>query len=45
LQVQIRKPPRTLNHHANIRTDKTTPNSMMTQVPEAGFQPLNINYD
>src|ERR1035441_10589415 len=41
LQVQTRKPPRTLNHHANIRTDKPTPNSMMTRVQEAGFQPLN----
>src|ERR1035441_2261127 len=42
LQVQTRKPPRTLNHHANIRTDKPTPNSMMTRVQEAGFQPLLI---
>ena len=32
LQVQTRKPPRTFNHHANIRTDKPTPNSMMTRV-------------
>jgi hypothetical protein len=44
LQVQTRKPPRTLNHHANIRTDKPTPNSMMTRVQEAGFQPLNSDW-
>ena len=40
LQVQTRKPPRTFNHHANIRTDKPTPNSMMTRVLSAVFQPL-----
>src|ERR1039457_5145110 len=28
LQVQTRKPPRTFNHHANIRTDTPTPNPM-----------------
>jgi DNA-binding ferritin-like protein len=40
LQVQTRKPPRTFNHHADIRTDKTTPNSMMARVRKAGFQSL-----
>jgi hypothetical protein len=40
LQVQTHKPARTFNHHANIRTDKPTPNSMMTRVRKAGFQAL-----
>jgi len=45
LQVQTRKPPRTLNHHANIRTDKPTPNSMMTRVLSVCFQPLFTTVD
>ncbi|MGO8927739.1 MAG: hypothetical protein ACLQU3_12710, partial [Limisphaerales bacterium] len=40
LQVQTRKPVRTFNRSANIRTDKSTPNLMMTRVRPAVFQPL-----
>jgi hypothetical protein len=40
LQVQTRKPARTFNRYANIRTDTLTPHSMMTRVMTASFQPL-----
>jgi len=40
LQAQTRKPARTFNRSANIRTDKPTPNSMMARVREADYQPL-----
>jgi hypothetical protein len=40
LKVQTRKPLRTFNHSANIHTDIPTPNSMMTRVLDASFQPL-----
>jgi hypothetical protein len=40
LQTQTPKPARILNRSANIRTDKSTPNLMMTRVLQIVFQPL-----
>ena len=40
LEVQTRKPARTFNRAANIRTDKPTPNSMRTRGLYACTQPL-----